>query len=88
MASSLLALAKSIYYIYISTDRGVGGRGWGRGGEVPSRKLVVQSSCQYDVTSRAHVSDLQNGKQSSSKRRMKISNLSKKNCSDFLDLAI
>ena len=25
MASSLLALAKSIYYIYISTDRGVGG---------------------------------------------------------------
>ena len=62
--------------------------GGGRGGEAPSRKLVVQSSCQYDVTSRAHVSDLQNGKQSSSKRRMKISNLSQKNCSDFLDLAI
>ena len=29
MASSLLALAKSIYYIYISTDRGVGGGGGG-----------------------------------------------------------
>ena len=29
MASSLLALAKSIYYIYISTDRGVAGEGVG-----------------------------------------------------------
>ena len=38
--------------------------------------------CQYDVTSR--VSDFQ----SLSKRRIKISNLSRKYCSNFLDLEI
>ena len=33
----------------------------GVGGEVSPRKSVVQSACQYDVTSR--VSDFQNGEQ-------------------------
>ena len=33
-----------------------------RGGEVSPRKSVVQSACQYDVTS--HVSNFQNGEQS------------------------
>ena len=36
--------------------------GWAGGGEVSPRKSVVQSACQYDVTSR--VSDFQNGEQS------------------------
>ena len=40
--------------------------------------------CQYDVTSR--VSDFQSGELS--KRRIKISNLSRKYCSNFLDLEI
>ena len=48
---------------------------------------MVQSVFQYDVTSR--VSDFQNGEQSvHRKRRIKISNLSRKYCSDFLDLDI
>ena len=34
----------------------------GGGGEVSPRKSVVQSACQYDVTSR--VSNFQNGEQS------------------------
>ena len=38
----------------------------GGGGEVSPRKSVVQSSCQYDVTSR--VSNLQNGEQSVHRR--------------------
>ena len=50
------------------------------------RKSVVQSACQYNVTSR--VSDFQNGEQGvHRKRRIKISNLSRKYCSD-LDLEI
>ena len=36
------------------------------GGEVSERKSVVQSACQYDVTSR--VSDFQNGEQSVHRR--------------------
>ena len=36
--------------------------GGGGGGEVSPRKSVVQSTCQYDVTSR--VSNFQNGEQS------------------------
>ena len=35
--------------------------GGGGGGEVSPRKSVVQSTCQYDVTS--HVSNFQNGEQ-------------------------
>ena len=35
-------------------------------GEVSSRKSVVQSACQYDVTTR--VSDFQNGEQSVHRR--------------------
>ena len=35
--------------------------GWGGGEEVSQRKSVLQSSCQYDVTTR--VSDFQNGEQ-------------------------
>ena len=58
-----------------------------KGGKVSPRKSVVQSVFQYDVTSR--VSDFQNGEQSvHRKRRIKISNLSRKYCSDFLDLEI
>ena len=38
------------------------GRGGGGGGKVSPRKSVVQSACQFDVTSR--VSDFQNGEQS------------------------
>ena len=38
----------------------------GGGGEVSPRKSVVQSACQYDVTSR--VSDFQNGEQSVHRR--------------------
>ena len=41
----------------INLLQGAGGRG-----EVSPRKSVVQSACQYDVTSR--VSDFQNGEQS------------------------
>ena len=41
-----------------------GGRG--RGGMVSPRKSVVQSACQYDVTTR--VSDFQNGQQSVHRR--------------------
>ena len=42
-----------------------GGRGRG-GGMVSPRKSVVQSACQYDVTTR--VSDFQNGEQSVHRR--------------------
>ena len=38
----------------------------GGGGEVSPRKSVVQSVCQYDVTSR--ISDFQNGEQSVHRR--------------------
>ena len=41
-------------------------RGGGGGGEVSSRKSVVQSACQYDVTTR--VSNFQNGEQSVHRR--------------------
>ena len=43
----------------------------GPGGEVSPRKSLVQSACQYDVTSR--VSDFQNGEQSVHRRDIKIS---------------
>ena len=43
-----------------------GGGGGGGGGEVSPRKFVVQSACQYDVTSR--VIDFQNGEQSVHRR--------------------
>ena len=56
------------------------------GGGVSPRKSVVQSACQYDVTSR--VSDFQTGEQSFHRRDIKISILSRKYCSDFLDLEI
>ena len=52
------------------------------GGKVSPRKSVVQSDCQYDVTSL--VSDFQRRAKCSSKRRIKISILSRKYCSDFL----
>ena len=59
----------------------------GGGGEkVSPRKSVVQSACQYDVTSL--VSDFQRWAKCSSKRRIKISILSRKYCSDFLVLEI
>ena len=62
-----------------------GGGGGGGGGEVSPRKSVVQSACQYDVTSR--VSDFQNGEQSVHRRDgIKIWILLRKYCSDFLDL--
>ena len=48
-----------------------GGKG---GGKMSPKKSVVQSACQYDVTS--HVSDFQNGEQSVHRR------------DDFLDLEI
>ena len=38
----------------------------GGGGEVSPRKSVIQSACQYDVTS--SVSDFQNGEQSVHRR--------------------
>ena len=41
-------------------------RGGGGKGEVSSRKSVVQSACQYDVTTR--VSNFQNGEQSIDRR--------------------
>ena len=41
-------------------------RGGGGEGEVSSRKSVVQSACQYDVTTR--VSNFQNGEQSVHRR--------------------
>ena len=51
------------------------------------RKSVVQSACQYDVTSR--ISDFQKGEQSVDRRDgKKISNLSRKYCSDFFYLEI
>ena len=40
--------------------------GGGGGGKVSPRKSVVQSACQYDVTTR--VSDFQNGEQSVHRR--------------------
>ena len=55
-------------------------------GKVSPRKSVVQSACQYDVTSL--VSDFQRRAKCSSKRRTKISILSRKYCSDFLVLEI
>ena len=54
-------------------------------GEVSPRKSVVQSPCQYDVTS--CVSNFQNGEQSVH-RMKRIEILSRKYCSDFLDLKI
>ena len=64
-------------------------QGGGGGGEVSPRKSVVQSACQYDLTSR--VSDFQNGEQSDQviiEETDKNFDLSRKNCSDFLDLEI
>ena len=43
-----------------------GGRGGGGGGMVSPRESVVQSACQYDVTSL--VGDFQNGEQSVHRR--------------------
>ena len=63
-------------YIYIHTS----------GGKVSLRKSVVQSVRQYDVMSR--VRDYQNGEQSVHRGDIKISILSRKYCSDFLDLEI
>ena len=40
--------------------------GGGGGGEMPPRKSVTQSACQYDVTSR--VRNFQNGEQSDQRR--------------------
>ena len=57
----------------------------GRGEEVSPRKSVVQSACQYHA-SREWLSKWL--AKCSSKRRIKISNLSLKYCSDFLDLEI
>ena len=42
---------------------------WGGGGEVSPRKYVLQSTCQYDVTTR--VSDFQNWEQSVHRRDRK-----------------
>ena len=58
----------------------------GGGVKVSPRKSVVQSDCQYDVTSL--VSDFQRRAKCSSKIRIKISILSWKYCSDFLVLEI
>ena len=53
------------YYLNLMvTPRGGGGGEGGREGGV--RKFVVQSACQYDVTSR--VSNFQNGEQSVHRR--------------------
>ena len=64
----------------------IGSERGGGGGEVSPRKPGVQSARHHDVTS--SVSDFQNGKQSVHRRDIKISVLSRKYCSDFLDLEI
>ena len=53
--------------------------GEGGGAQGVSQEIVVQSACQYDVTSR--VSDFQKWRSKhSSRRRLKISILSRKYC--------
>ena len=51
--------------IFVTVIEPLHRRGGGTG-EVSSRKSVVQSACQYDVTTR--VSDFQNGEQSVHRR--------------------
>ena len=53
--------------IFVTVIEPLHRRGGGGKGEVSSRKSVVQSACQYDVTTR--VSNFQNGEQSFDRRK-------------------
>ena len=75
------------FVLYSPRERG-GGGGGGGGGEVSPRKSVVQSPSASMTSRLASLSLSKWRAKCSSNRRIKISNLSLKYCSDFMDLLI